>query len=267
MRHLLVLFAVVLIGCDSSEPVGKKTPLKEGPLSAEESAQIIKAEKIGKAIYLQDLIAAQATDVVLSRPADSSLKTVKGWIVTRDNEGYLVRFINETNKEMRPVFDVRITADDQKTFHDKNLPPLSDEQKAMFLARQNALKSALLRCSDRHNTVVLSDPDSDNWLVYVLAATTNPHKIIVGGHSRVSVSKDGKKVISVTPLSKSCLTIDKSNIPKAASPAAFYVSHVIDDTPSETHVYLNYLHGYDIYVVTETRFWHISKGEISVFNP
>jgi hypothetical protein len=271
MKHLLIIFAIALAGCNSEKTPGRMSSLKAGPLSYEESAEIMRVEAIGKAIFQKDIIASKATDILLSKRVDVGPHTVKGWIVTSDDKGYLVRFINEINKELRPVFDVRLSNEGQETFHDKDLPPLSDEQKAMFLARQNALKSAPLYCSDRYNTVVLRNPDSDGWIVYVLAATTDSNIVVVGGHSCVSVSQNGRKAISVTPLSKSCLAVDKSKKPKQAPstvfPFALVVSHLISDTPSEIHVYLNYLHGDDIYVVTKTRFWKISEGKISILDP
>jgi len=78
---LMLLFAIVLVGCDSAVPVERNIPLKEGPLSDEESAQIIRAEVIGKEIYMKDVIAAWATDILLSQSLDVSPQTVRGWIV------------------------------------------------------------------------------------------------------------------------------------------------------------------------------------------
>lgn len=35
------------------------------------------------------------------------------------------------------------------------------------------------------------------WLVYALAATTNPEEVLVGGHTRIKVSADGTTVVDV----------------------------------------------------------------------
>jgi len=266
-RFVILLLILLFVACEPPVPKDKIGHFNLGPLSQEESIEIAKAETIGKEIFQNDHAAARATDVLLSQSVDFSSQPIKGWIVVSDNEGYLVRFINETQHGIEPAFDVKIDYRDKGKLQEKPLGPLSNEQKAMFLARQNALKSAPSLCSDKYNTVVLPDPDSDGWLIYVLAATEEPDKIMVGGHSRVKVSNDGKKVISVNELSKSCLSMNKPKFHEGKEPTAFIVTHLISETPVETHVYLNYLHGYDMYVATRTRNWYISNGKISVPKP
>ena len=132
----------------------------------------------------------------------------------------------------------------------------------MFRARQIALQAPRLDCSDRYNTIVLENPDSNDWLVYVLAATVKD-EIVVGGHTKVEVSADGRIIVSVTPLSKSCLTMPKPKLEKSKEPIGIAVSHIVGDTPSEIHVYLNYLYTYEMYVGTSKGVWSVKNGRIS----
>jgi hypothetical protein len=40
------------------------------------------------------------------------------------------------------------------------------------------------------------------------------------------------------------------------------VTHVLDDHPIETHVFLSLLHGLPLYVITESAMWSVDKGKI-----
>ena len=40
------------------------------------------------------------------------------------------------------------------------------------------------------------------------------------------------------------------------------VSHVLDDHPIETHVFLSLLHEMEFYVMTESAMWSVEGGEI-----
>ena len=48
----------------------------------------------------------------------------------------------------------------------------------------------------------------------------------------------------------------------AGKAAALVVSHVLDDHPIETHVFLSLLHGLNLYVITESAMWSVDKGKI-----
>jgi hypothetical protein len=261
MRYILML----LIGCMLAGCTPQKQPTENQSnkvLSDQKSAEVLQAEVLGKAIFEQDTVAAKATDALLAETKTVTSQDISGWIVVSSAQGYLVRFILEKDTELKPVYDVRINSTGKGTVSSNDLKPLSSEEEAMFLARQSALKVPRLDCSDRYNTVVLKEPDSNDWLVYVLAATTKD-EIVVGGHSRVRVSADGRSIVSVTPLSKSCLTMTKPKSEKSMNPFGLSVTHIVGDTPSEIHVYLNYLHRYDLYVGTSKGMWLVKNGKIS----
>ena len=124
------------------------------------------------------------------------------------------------------------------------------------------------RCSKNYNTVVLPNThdDGNTWLVYLLATTTEAQKVQIGGHYGATVSKDGAKLLSFEPLSNSCLALstigEQGGVVKGLG-----MTHVLNDTPIETHVYLNLLHKIDFYVITEPGIWVISNGLIRYAGP
>jgi hypothetical protein len=142
---------------------------------------------------------------------------------------------------------------------------LTETQSAMFNARQLALDSVEKPCSDVYSTIVLPRGDGPGWLAYALAETSDPNLVLVGGHYRATVSADGRTVLHCRSFTNSCLVLEKN--PKGTPPgvelAAYTVSHLLDNTPTEIHVLLNLLYGKPLYVVTaDRRFWYVDGGKI-----
>ena len=140
--------------------------------------------------------------------------------------------------------------------------PLSPEHLAMFHARQTALTVLNThRCTEQYNPVVLSGDafGTEGIVVYLLAATTRPDEIMVGGHLRVDLSRAGTEVITVKPLSKSCLAIPLKRDHQAKS-AVF--THLISSMPTEAHVFLSLLYRLPLYVGTDFGLWKIENGKI-----
>ena len=235
-------------------------------LSDAESREVMKAERLGEELYLQDVIAAKSTDALLRVVGPIKPGALNGWIVVKDGGKNLTRFLKWTGEDVNVVYDVRIDVKGNAEVAKDNLRPLSATETAMFRARRNALLAAPKDCTKAYNTAVMEDIDSNGWLVYVLAATAED-LIVVGGHSRVKVSADGKTVLAVNPLYQSCLMLPKPAADKSGQIKALSVSYPIGNVPSEIHVFLNRLHGYPLYVATAKGEWLVKNGQISLIKP
>jgi len=259
MRYV-TLFAMAIVfagGCQN-------THIAEKPkLSDAESREVFKAERLGEELYLQDVVAAKASRMLLQKVGPIEHGVLSGWIVVKDGVKTLTRFIKQTGEDINVIYDVQIDVKGDGTVTKDDLRPLSKTEIAMFRARQNALRAAPKDCARGYNTAVTEDIDSSSWLVYVLAATKE-NVIFVGGHSRVKVSPDGNNVLSVTPLYKSCLALQIPANVKKPSEEAFSVDYPVADVPSEIHVYLNRLYGYTIYVTTAKGTWQVRNGRIDI---
>ena len=88
--------------------------------------------------------------------------------------------------------------------------------------------------------------------------------MLVGGHSRVTVDATGTKVQKIEAFSKSCLTLDKTpdNLPKGATVEALFATHIVDEIPAPTHVYLSMLHKIALYVGTAHALWVVNGPQI-----
>ena len=223
--------------------------------------------KLGNEIYRLDKYAASATDILFEQRLDLSKYPVRGWVVTEESGETLVTFIGEYSDGLRGVFEVRPdlnTVDRFKIVEGRELSPL---EKSKFNARQTASNGITDYCSDRYNTVVIEDPTGDAWLVYLIAASIEPDLILAGGHYRITVSKDGNKIINSDKLSRSCLTLNKkdSDIPEGATPVMMFMTHIVSPTPVETHVFLSLLHNMDFAIGTEgNKIWKVSGSGIEV---
>ena len=230
---------------------------------------IKEAEVLGRAIYEQDLAAARASDALLAATAPEGRSGVVGWVVTGSPDTPLVQFIGKQDDTYVTLYDVMLRG--EKPPEVTHLAPareLRGRDLGMFLARQVALAAKPGSCSEHYNTVVLPNKRGDRkgWLVYLLAGTTDQHAVLVGGHYRATVSADGKTLVSIEPLSKSCLVLS-TETKAGGSLEALVMSHVLTDTPLETHVYLNLIHNIDFYVITEPGIWGITDGSIRYAGP
>jgi hypothetical protein len=265
MRYITLVAMVMLLagGCQRKYVAVKA---EKAGLSDAESREVLKAERLGEELYLQDVIAAKATDTLLRAVGPIKPGALNGWIVVKDGGGNLTRFIRGTGEDVNVVYDVQIDVKGNTKVTKENLRPLSATETAMFFARRNALRAAPKDCSKNYNTAVMEDIDSSGWLVYILAATAED-VIMVGGHSRVTVSADGKNVLAVTPLYQSCLTLQKPAADKTREAQALSVSYPLGNVPSEIHIYLNRLHEYPVYVSTAKGVWLVKNGKISLIKP
>jgi hypothetical protein len=207
-------------------------------------------EALGREIHLRDMAAATATDIMLEQRLDLDAYPLRGWVVTEDSAGLLVAFVGDYDGEYKAVFDVRPDETGKRRFTLSEGRALSPEEAAQFRARAVSQNEIEEPCSDRYNSVVLQDPESDGWIVYWLAATTQPETMVLGGHYRVMVSADGEEVVAVDRLSRSCMAIEPPQSSEEETAAAV-VSHVVSPIPVETHVFASLLHRKPIYVLTE----------------
>jgi hypothetical protein len=262
MRYIN-LFAIAIAFASGCQTTYKPVEVK---LSDAETREIFKNERLGEELYYQDVVAAKTSRMLTEATGPIKPGVLSGWIVVKDGVKHLTRFIKQTGEDINVIYDVRIDTKGNGDVTKDNLRPLSKTEIAMFRARQLALKAASKDCAQAYNTAVMEDIDSDNWLVYVLAAT-DKDVIVVGGHSRVKVSPDGSKVLSVTPLYQSCLMLPMPQSVTNPQDVPLSVDYPGGNVPTEIFVYLNRLHGFPFSVTTPRGGWLVKDGKISLIRP
>jgi len=262
MRYItiFVLAIVLAAGCQKTQ-VAERTKLTDA-----ETHEVFKSERLGEELYLQDVTAARASRMLIQTVGPIPPGVLSGWIVVKDGAKTLTRFIKKTGEDINVMYDVRIDFKGDGIVTKDNLKPLSKTELAMFRARQNAMHVAPGDCTRAYNTAVIEDIESNGWLVYLLAAT-NKNTIMVGGHTRVSVSPDGNNVTAVTRLYDSCLAIPLPADTNNTGRYALNLGYQAADVPSEIHVYLNRIYGYVINVNTARGLWQVRNGNIYLVRP
>ena len=265
-KIILLVFCCFLFSCVNTAGVSNPGREPSKPLSEQEEAYISQAEADGRLMYEKDIRAADATDLLLTKIDASDYPNFVGWVTYPNEDDFTVSFYEKNDDTFTVIADVIYSENEVSVL---DLAPSRQPSKmeiSMIKARIAALEKGANSCSDRFNTIVIPSQNGDEWDVYVLAATTNPKLVQVGGHVRVSVSKNSSEVTATMPLSKSCLALDKSSdgLPEGAVLSALTVSHIVSPMPVAIHPYLNLLHEISLAVASERGLWMVSSGNIEL---
>ena len=265
MRTLFFIgLSIFLISCVATTDPRKSQREQTSQLTDSEKEYISRIEKDGRLLYEKDTRAAKATDLLLLKVNPADYPNGVGWVTYPNQEDYTVSFYEKGAGSFSVIADIRFFRESPPAvIIEPNRVP-SDMEVSMVNARLAALEKGRNCCSYRFNTVILPSEDEDYWDVYVLAATTNPNLIQVGGHVKVTVLKRTAEVLEVMPLSKTCLAMDKSKsgAREGASMVGFAVTHIVSPMPVAIYPYLSLLHGMNVLVSSERGCWIISKGRV-----
>jgi len=252
---------------------GAETKPREIP--ADYRMAVATASQRGIAMFMHDASAARASDELLARKVFERDPRLEGWLteVIPDRKLVMVDFIGTDDGKPAVLYRVEVPVGDSKLKFQALKPssPLTESQQARWTARQLAGAELNKRedlCAQQYNSVVMyPDPAPDGLIhVYMLAATSEPGVVVAGGHYRYDFSPDGKLLEAQRPFTKSCFKIEAPD-EKQGKPVAFMLTHLLDPTPTEIHVFLSRLHGQSIYVMTDAGNWLVDGPDISFLEP
>ena len=273
MRAIAVVLVVMevwwMAGCQSQtgQIRGVESPGDRDQsvgVHGDEDAIIERAERLGRMLYIRDDAAAKATDLLISQGVDFIEADSKGWITECQEDSCIVTYVTGKPQQWQSFCVVEFKAGEDPNVYFSN-KDLTETQSAMFEAKQRAFEAIDKPCSKAYNTVVIPRDDESGWLAYALAATTIPDALVVGGHYRVTVSEDGQTILVKRRFTKSCLVLSThpEDMPPDTKLAALTLTHLLDNTPTEIHVWLNLQCGLPLYVGTpDRRMWRIEDGSI-----
>lgn len=220
-----------------------------------------KVSAMGQAIYRHDVAAWVATDALLAHLGNAPPPAgMAGWIVVGEGDVLTVRFIRQSDGTLKSAFDIKVENGRAGTVTPVD-QELSATEKASFLARQTAIDNiGRLRCSQQLNTVVLDDPDSDNWLVWLLTPMQN-NQIPIGGHYRFRISADGRTMLRRDQLSNGCFFAERPSGVEAESGLLFY-TQIVSKGPVETQVFLSIQNRLALVIGAGDRFFSIEGPKV-----
>jgi hypothetical protein len=242
------------IGCQKELANKSNTSL----LTDADSKAITEAENIGRQIYEYDQYASKATDIMMENVTDPRSIGILGWITTRSEGKCVLLFVAEEQTYISPC---RVIFDGlEKPKFIRESRPLTEVETAMFRARQLWPDIIEQKCTENYNTVLLPNEDS-SWSLYVLAATADLNSVVVGGHYKAVISADGRTVLNKRGFTKTCMTFptDKPGL------EAYVMTHLLDNTPTEIHVFLSLLSQKDFFIATmDGRHWMVRGDKIKL---
>jgi len=256
---LVMFLSLMLASAAQAQQTPTPPPIETWPLE--------KVSAMGVEIHAQDVAAWVATDALLAHLGDGDPGKLAGWIVVRDGEHRLVRFVQADGQTLTAGFDIPVVDGVAGSVRDVRDQPLTSDEQARFRARQTAIDSmGPLRCSARPNSVVIENPDGDGWLVWLLTSTTQAGVVPVGGHYRFLISEDGLSVVRRDQLSAGCLNMSRPE-ESQGRPTMLFVTQIVSDTPVETHVFLSLQSGLPIVVgVSQEKAYIVEGADIEPFD-
>ncbi|RZJ01767.1 MAG: hypothetical protein EON90_01800 [Brevundimonas sp.] len=238
----------------AADPLPPPVPIEEWPLE--------KVSRIGLEMYKLDTAAWRATDALVASISQDEARTIRGWLIAPVEDGLRVRFYREGQPDPVPGWDVimkgRVAGPVTPTAEASLAPDELAQARALATARANIGR---LRCSARLNTVIMDDPDSDGWLVWLLTPTPDSGAIPLGGHYRFRISADGGSVLQRDQLSNSCFFADRP--PAGARDPMLLYTQIVSRTPVETQVFLSIQNQLTLVITAGNRYFSVGGARIA----
>jgi hypothetical protein len=226
-------------------------------------------ERLGREMYEQDQEAWKATDILFAKYSRADLQAEKQqlWVVDKFPDRDVVRFVDNRDTGPVPAYDVTFFPGKNPILSAPGETALTPDELAQYNARMLAEKHVNRPCAPTYNTIALKDPEGDGWIVWAMAATTDPAAIMIGGHYRFTISTDGTTLVRSDALSVGCLTIQRPASKAGLTEQGAFVSHVVSSLPVETHVFANLTSREPLSVGgPDGRIWKIAQGDITEIN-
>jgi hypothetical protein len=227
MPKRMVFFFFFLLLTPLSFAAKKKS--EPDPIMADVTAR-------GHAPFEYDQAAWHASDALLATHPDKS--SLGRFIAHKSESGWTVVFGRLS--EQRDKFVVAYEATQGATLKEFTVRKLDPprEDTSFYLAAAKGVETALHdfhREQRPYNVAVLPAP-SGQLYVYVLPAQTKAGVYPLGGDARYLISPDGGTIVEKCQLHKSILETQPRSVPKGATPAGGFHTHVLSDVPEDTDV-------------------------------
>lgn len=256
--RIAAIAAVALLAVLASPAAAQTAP---DPVPIEEWS-LEKVSAMGQAIYRHDVAAWVATDALLASIGNAPPPAgMVGWIVVEGGDALQVRFLRQEADVLKPAFDIIVRHGNAGPVETAS-GALSAEEVAQFLARQTAIANiGGLRCSPQMNAVVVRDPDSDDWLVWLLTPMQDD-QIPIGGHYRFRISADGRTMLRRDQLSNGCFFASPPPEIQAETALLFY-TQIVSKGPVETQVFVSIQNGLALVIGAGDRFFSIEGPKVT----
>lgn len=274
MRGLLFAAAAALLLAGAGRA---QEPPRFLPVDEVEQRRINGAAVIGRLIYDYDQAAWITTDAMMARIPRDRFPPDGGWVVEPRGDGALAVTYYGVRDGAGFILFVGVAKGgkvvEEYVFAEADHIRLSPLQQRMVDARRIALTriggAGHNPCANAaFNIVTLAPPSPDDPVtLYFLTPQVERGVYPFGGHFRIDVDKSGK-IVADRPFTNSCIALSPRDA-GSGPPVSGFITHLLDPTPTEIHVFLSLWTKLPIFVATgDRRTWWVSGTRIGlVENP
>jgi hypothetical protein len=211
----------------------------------------------GSLMFHLDLAATIAREHLDGNPL---IADADGWAVDVTNRGYEVVFVSDVPD--REVAVVTFSAEGAPIVEPGRGAP-SPRVRALATAARTLATTVI-----RDTSTIIAIPPTAGSIGndvegYLLRRGDTPDAVAIGPHTRCRLSPDGRTIRGSEPLARSELILPARN---EGDVGDVTVTHLLDDVPSEAHVYLSLRHGIAMSVITTSNeeHWRVDGESISL---
>jgi len=266
----LILAASIVAWSATATAAIPSASLGAAQLAPGEAIAIEQASRRGALIYAYDQAAWHATDDMRTKITDPA-SVLGGWIVDGPPEAPELIFFDKDEDDPKAVYLARFR--DNQLVSSQLLGPKDDRAlndlrkrmiKALATAKSTFAASRKPLCSNQpFNSVVLPPEKPDGpILVYLLTPQTSLQSVPFGGHHLVTVANDGKAG-TMRDFTKTCIEMPLRD-DDGRKPAGLVITHLLDPTPTEIHVFTSLTTRMPIFVSTtqNDKLWSVEGTRI-----
>jgi hypothetical protein len=261
-----LLFGAVLLGVAPISAPSALAETNDTPNAQVDELQpaIDEAIRRGALIYLYDQAAWHSTDAMVAAIKHPEKTGIKGWIVLNAERGAKVIYYAKDDQGLYAVYSAiwtgaKIIEGTVYTLNEREA--LSPEEVRIANIFQSMPKDGIWTCSKENFNIVTLPREVPEGIdsIYILTPPSAQGVYPAGGHNRVDM-KDGS-FVSRRPFSKGCLDLGGAETGKGGA-VAFMVTHMLDPTPTEIHVFTALAADKPIYVATTSnnRTWEVNPN-------
>lgn len=245
-------------------------PTPAAAQNADERKQIAWALERGRLIFALDRSAWVATDDARSRIKDFENPGLRGYVVDRQPQGFVVTFFGSEGSGLVAIYRARIGSRgviEPIVFAAGQRPSLTAREMRLARTMEAFRKGPITRCTQDSPNVAIIPPagDDDPIDVYVTAPQMKPGRVQFGGHERISFDASGSE-IARRPFTRTCLEVPAPPPELRRQGAMLGVNHLLDPVPNEIHVFLAMAAQQPLVVMTDgtKRMWKVTGEEIKL---
>lgn len=239
--------------------------LAQSKMTPDEAKAVQLALDRGTLLYYYDQAAWHGTDDMLAKIGKRQ-NEIGGWIVDGPANAAELLFYDKNAADPRAVYVATFAGTKLVSGRvlgpgdDRTISPARKRLIAAVAAGRAAFeRSDASRCVERSFNTVVLPPETLGGasLVYFLTPQTETKVIPFGGHYSFAIAADGTAG-PMRRFTKSCIALQTDTKKDGKSPEGLVISHLLDPTPTEIHVFSMLAARKTVYVITtDGRLWFV----------